>query len=112
MNPSEQTWYAFECAAQAHAGTSVMLDVRLDGGFGDPPVVPCPCCHAEMEHLGTWSATENGFGGLSDGMDTVMRHARRAADLHGDEIAACHELGRAIDALDATTRAQQSMKSA
>ena len=98
-----QTWYAFECGGTAH---SVMLDVRLDGGCVVPPVVDCPLCHVPMNHRGTWPATENGFGGLPDDLNNVLHYARRAADLHGDEYPACWDLGQAIDAFDAATRAR------
>lgn len=99
----EQTWYAFECGSSLH---SVMLDVRLDSRSEDPPLVACPLCAAPMNHRGTWPATENGFGGLPDDLNNVLHYARRAADLHGDEYPACQDLGQAIDAFDAATRAK------
>lgn len=103
----EQTWYAFECGSSVH---NVMLDVRLDGGSTVPPVVACPLCAAPMCHRGTWPATENGFGGLPDDGNNVLHYARRAADLHGDEYPACWDLGQAIDALDAATRAKTPLE--
>ena len=101
-----QTWYAFECDSSAH---DVILDVRLDGESAEPLVVQCPLCAHPMRHRGTWPATENGFGGLPDDLSNVLRYARRAADLHGDEYPACWDLGQAIDALDAAILAKKPL---
>ena len=112
MKASEQTWYAFECSLPVHNGASIVLDMRLEEKTDNPPGIACPLCHAAMDHVGIWPATENGFGGMSDHLDNVLRYARGAADLHGDALPACKNLAQAIDALDAALHAKWHAKNA